>query len=81
MGYIPESLLAALRDKTAFIVSHRLSFAVMTDRVFLLKDGSILESGSHNELMEAKGEYYRLFTMQSAKYLDGEEDGNEEAVS
>jgi ATP-binding cassette subfamily B protein len=55
-------------DSTAVIITHRLSSVSMVDRIFLLKDGHIAESGTHRELMELKGEYSRLFNIQADLY-------------
>lgn len=46
--------------KISFIIAHRLSTIKNCDKILLLKNGKILEQGSHNELMEKKGEYYQL---------------------
>ncbi len=46
--------------KISFIIAHRLSTIKNCDKILLLKNGKILEHGSHNELMEKKGEYYQL---------------------
>lgn len=54
--------------KTSIIVSHNLSCATYVDRVIHLKDGKIIEIGSHQELMDKNGEYARLFKLQAEKY-------------
>lgn len=58
------------QDKTCVIISHRLSSVTIADKIILLENGSVLESGSHSELMKQNGEYARLFRMQSEKYLE-----------
>ena len=60
------------RDKLTVFVSHRLSSAVGASKIVVISDGVIAETGTHEELMERKGEYYRLFTTQASRYT-GEE--------
>jgi ATP-binding cassette subfamily B protein len=54
--------------RTAIIISHRLSTVRMADCIFFLKNGRILEKGSHEELMAFNGEYSQLFRIQSQYY-------------
>ena len=56
-------------DKTSIFVSHRLSSATRADRIIVLQDGRIVESGNHSQLMNRKGEYYTLFSTQAKRYL------------
>ena len=56
-------------DKTSIFVSHRLSSATSADRIIVLQDGRIVESGNHSQLMNRKGEYYTLFSTQAKRYL------------
>ncbi|MGN1081544.1 MAG: ABC transporter ATP-binding protein, partial [Acutalibacteraceae bacterium] len=62
---------ALRRDKTTIFVSHRLSSAVTADKIFVLDGGKIAESGSHTELMAKKGIYFKLFSTQAKRYVDG----------
>lgn len=50
--------------KTVILISHRLANVVDSDKIFMLKNGSIVESGLHSELMNNKGAYEKLFTDQ-----------------
>ncbi|MCB0666247.1 MAG: ABC transporter ATP-binding protein [Saprospiraceae bacterium] len=54
--------------KTAVIISHRFSTVRMADRILVLRDGQILELGSHEELIAADGLYAELFNLQAAGY-------------
>jgi ATP-binding cassette subfamily B protein len=54
--------------RTVFFISHRFSTVRMADRIFILRDGKIIESGSHQELVEAGGVYAELFSMQAQHY-------------
>ena len=58
-------------DKTAVFVSHRMSSARIADRILVLKAGRLLESGHHDALMAANGEYARMFSMQAQWYREG----------
>ena len=53
-----------LKEKTSFIIAHRLSTIVNADRILVVKKGEIIEDGTHEELLAAKGYYHRLYTNQ-----------------
>ena len=59
--------------KTSFYISHRLSSTRFCDRIILVENGKIAESGTHNELMEKDGKYADLFRLQSRYYEEVEE--------
>lgn len=56
------------KGRTSIYISHRLSSTRFCDRILFLKDGEIIEEGSHDGLMEKGGEYARLFEIQSYYY-------------
>lgn len=58
------------RDKTAIYISHRLSSTRFCDRIILLDDGKIAETGTHEELMRYNGKYARMFETQSRYYRE-----------
>ena len=58
------------KDKTSIFVSHRLSSATTADKILVLEYGELIESGSHKELMAAKGKYYTLFSTQAKRYIE-----------
>ncbi len=68
--------------KSALFISHRLASTRFCDRIIYLKDGKICEEGSHDALMAAKGEYSKLYELQSCWYQDNykKEDGINEVV-
>ena len=63
-----ERFIRLTENKTAIIISHRFSTVRMADRILVLKDGRIEELGSHDELLENKGLYAELFTLQAEGY-------------
>jgi ATP-binding cassette subfamily B protein len=54
--------------RTAILISHRFSTVRMADRIYVLKQGSIIEGGTHEELVRLGGTYARLFEMQAQHY-------------
>lgn len=67
--HIFSSFKKICADKGGILISHRLSSIMMVDEVVLLKEGSVAESGTHDELMELNGEYAALYRMQAEKYV------------
>ncbi|TYR79241.1 ABC transporter ATP-binding protein [Priestia megaterium] len=62
--YIQETLEKLAKNRTTFIVAHRLSTITHVDEIVLIENGEIVEQGSHEQLMNKKGHYYQLFTVQ-----------------
>lgn len=60
-----------LEGRTSFIIAHRLSTIRGCSRIMYVADGRILESGTHTELMEKQGYYYRLYMSQYGKTQEG----------
>ena len=70
-----QSFAVLLKQKGCLMISHRLASAKLADRIYVLQDGLVAESGSHEELMSRQGLYERMFTAQSSWYqTDGGED-------
>lgn len=65
---IIDLLFDLLGDRTLIMISHRLSFANMVDTIYYIDQGDVIERGSHYELLEEHGKYYKLYTTQSARY-------------
>ncbi len=61
---VQAGIAAILKGRTSFVVAHRLSTIKNADRIFVINHGRIVEQGSHDQLMELKGEYYDLFNAQ-----------------
>ena len=66
------SLRQVLAGRTAVFISHRFSTARTADRIYVLEEGRVIETGSHDELMAADGQYADLFRLQAAAYLTPE---------
>ncbi len=61
------------QDRTSIFISHRFASTRFCDRIILMEQGSILEEGSHEQLMEKGGRYAELFNVQSQYYQEGGE--------
>ena len=66
-----KAMMEAARDKTVIFISHRLSTTVNADRIYVMENGEIVESGSHFELMKMNGKYAYMFNLQAEKYREG----------
>lgn len=69
---IQEGLTELLKGRTAIIIAHRLATIQMVDRIVVLHKGSIIEQGSHNELLAKEGYYYKLYKLQYLAVAAGE---------
>ncbi len=67
-----EAMARAAKDKTVIFISHRLSTTVMADVIYMLENGEIVESGSHEQLMAQNGKYAYMFNLQAEKYKASE---------
>lgn len=61
---------AASEGRCTVFISHRLGSARLADRILVLKDGQLMESGSHDELIAQNGEYARMYRLQATWYTD-----------
>lgn len=64
---IQKGLEELLKGRTSFIIAHRLSTIREADKIMVIRDGGIAESGNHQELLRMRGEYYQLYTSQFRK--------------
>ena len=64
---VQEALKTLMSNKTSLVIAHRLSTIRDADRILVLKEGYLLESGTHQELLEKKGEYAMFHQMQFGK--------------
>jgi len=61
---VQSALENLMKNRTTFVIAHRLSTIKNADRIIVIKEGRIVEDGTHNELIEAHGEYEILYNMQ-----------------
>ena len=62
-----ERVLAATRQCTTILISHRFSTVRLADRICVIEDGKVVELGSHDELMELGGRYRTMFDLQASR--------------
>lgn len=65
-----QDYLTFSKDKVSLFISHRLASTRFCDRILYLREGKVIEVGSHDELMELEGEYYNLYEAQAYYYRD-----------
>ena len=68
---IQEAMDKLMKNRTSFIIAHRLSTIRNADIILVMKDGNIVESGNHNELLAAKGFYATLYNSQFEADIEG----------
>lgn len=71
--YIQDALHQLMRDKTTIVIAHRLSTLAEMDRILVFDNGQIIEDGTHAELIQIKGHYARMWTMQASGFLPEDE--------
>lgn len=64
--HIQEAMLHLMKGRTSLIIAHRLSTIRDADCIVVIADGKVAEAGNHDELLAAKGEYYKLYQTQFA---------------
>ncbi len=69
---IQKGMENLMEGRTSFVIAHRLSTIKKADRILVIEDGSIIENGSHAELLRQRGHYYRLYTSQFRSELEQE---------
>ena len=66
-----ENFRAVIGDRAALLISHRIGFARLADRIYVMQDGRVIEEGSHKELLEKHGVYHEMFEAQKELYEEG----------
>ncbi len=61
---IQDAIATVIKGRTSFVIAHRLSTIVDSDRILVVRDGKIIEQGTHQELMAMGGYYHSLYTQQ-----------------
>merc|ERR1711879_557903 len=77
---ISEALRQAATGRTSFLIAHRLSTVMHCDRIYVMESGRVVESGTHDELLEREGgTYARMWSLQQERrddfdYVDGSDE-------
>lgn len=61
---IQKAMVEVIKDRTTFVIAHRLSTIIEADKILVIKDGELKESGNHSELLKTRGLYYSLYNLQ-----------------
>nr|MDJ0817121.1 ATP-binding cassette domain-containing protein [Desulfobacterales bacterium] len=72
---VQKALGNLMQGRTTFIIAHRLSTIGHADRILVIVDGRIVEEGLHAQLLQLRGEYYKLYQMQFAENQSGMTNG------
>ncbi|MCX6470723.1 MAG: ABC transporter ATP-binding protein [Corynebacteriales bacterium] len=72
---IQKAMQALRADRTSFVIAHRLSTVRDADTILVMEGGKIVEQGSHDELIDARGAYFRLYNSQFAGTVTADADG------
>jgi ATP-binding cassette subfamily B multidrug efflux pump len=70
---VQQGIRKLLKGRTSFVIAHRLSTIRNADRIIVIEEGGIVESGTHEELIRRQGQYYNLYISQF-KFLNDEEE-------
>ena len=66
---LQSSLEKLSKNRTTIVIAHRLSTIVNSDKILHLKNGKVLEEGTHLELLDNQGDYYQMYRSQSEANL------------
>jgi ATP-binding cassette subfamily B protein len=68
---VQDALDRLMEGRTTFVIAHRLSTIIRAHRVLVLEQGKIVEAGTHQELLDARGVYCRLYHTQFQAFEEG----------
>lgn len=68
---VQDALDRVMKGRTTFVIAHRLSTIIRADRILVVEHGEIVESGTHQQLLEARGVYHRLYQKQFQTLEEG----------
>jgi ATP-binding cassette subfamily B protein len=78
---IQRGMEALMRGRTSFVIAHRLSTIRRADRILVVEKGTVIEQGTHAELMRLQGHYHRLYAQQFRRDLEAQHRVADEAAS
>ena len=78
---IQKALAILLKGRTGLVIAHRLATIRGADRIIVLQNGELLESGNHDQLMQNHGLYSRLYTMNYSSFDDLPENAEDTVAS
>ena len=61
---VQQAMERSVKSRTTFVIAHRLSTILKADKILVLQDGSVVEEGSHKDLIERQGLYRHLYEIQ-----------------
>ncbi len=61
---VQQALANLMKERTTFVIAHRLSTIMHADEILVMADGSLVERGTHQQLLEVGGSYRRLYDLQ-----------------
>jgi len=65
-----ENMMKLSENKADIFISHRLSSARLADKIYMLENGTVIEQGTHKELMKQDGQYAEMFNLQAQNYQE-----------
>jgi ATP-binding cassette subfamily B protein len=75
-----ESVRDLYANRTVLMISHRFATVRTADRIIVLRDGGIVEQGTHDQLMAADGLYAELYSIQASAFIEADEQEAENAL-
>jgi ABC-type multidrug transport system fused ATPase/permease subunit len=76
--YIQEALHELMKKKTVIVIAHRLSTIMEMDRIVVVENGQVSDTGTHQELLARQGTYQRLWNIQAGGFITEEEEDSED---
>jgi len=73
-AYIQDALETLMRGKTVIVIAHRLSTIMKMDRIVVMEKGTIVAQGTHLQLINERGLYQKLWSIQAGGFIGGDED-------